>query len=84
MPRSKEYKLDVRYESQNRPIYLTPDLAIHQLKQEIFSQFKIPVDEQALTCNGKQLGPETDNLTTKSSQELMRWLIKHSKSWKNL
>ena len=68
MPRSKAYKLDVRYESQSSHISLAPDLAICQLKQEIFSQFKIPVEEQALTCNGKHLDPETDNLTIKQAK----------------
>ena len=68
MPRLKAFKLDVKYESQSSQISLAPDLAIYQLKQEILSQFKIPVEEQALICNGKHLGPETDNLTIKQAR----------------
>ena len=61
---NKQFKVTVKHGSSKEDLELTPDTSIRQLRERIEQLTQIPVDEQAVLCNGKPM-PEDLNITIK-------------------
>jgi len=64
---NKVYQLHIKHEAKKATIDINPDRSIHQLKEQIQSQFDVKPDEQSLLCNGKVLDV-SDNVTLKQAK----------------
>jgi len=50
---NKVYKLHIKHDAKKTSINIPPDHSIHQLKENIHSEFKVKPEHQILFCNGK-------------------------------
>jgi len=64
---NKVYKLHVKHDAKKTSFDLSPDYSIHQLKEKICDELKVPMEEQVLHCNGKLLDV-SDFLTLKQAK----------------
>lgn len=64
---NKVYKLHVKHDAKKTSINLPPDYSIHQLKEKICEELKVPMEEQVLHCNGKLLDV-SDFMTLKQAK----------------
>ena len=64
---NKVYKLHIKHDAKKSSINLPPDHSIYQLKESIYSEFKVKPDQQILFCNGKLLDV-SDYMTLKQAK----------------